>query len=115
MAAQVPNLKTYFSVYVALMVLLVLTVGTSFINLGPFNVAASLAISLVKAGLIMLIFMEVRYSHPIVWLFSGAAFLWLVIMFALTLSDYFSRPGVQPDWRRGTNGVNHVEFATPPR
>ena len=110
-----PSVKTYFKVAAALMVLLGLTVGASFINLGPFNVAASMGISIAKALLIMLIFMEVRYSHPIVWIFAGASFLWLLIMLALTTSDYFTRQWVQPDWKNGTGNSNHVEFSTPAR
>ena len=59
-------------------VLLALTVGANFVNLGPFNVMIALAISIAKGALIMLFFMEVRYSHPIVWLFATASFLWLI-------------------------------------
>ena len=110
-----PSVKTYFLVFGALLALLALTVGTSYLNLGPFNLIVSLTISIAKALLILLIFMEVRYSHPIVRLFAGAAFLWLLIMFALTMSDYYSRHWVGPDWRAGVGGSNHVEFGTPAR
>jgi cytochrome c oxidase subunit 4 len=115
MPDRTPSVKTYFLVFGALLALLALTVGASYINLGPFNLIASLAISIAKALLIMLIFMEVRYSHAIVRLFAGAAFLWLLIMFALTMSDYYSRHWVGPDWREGVKGPNYVEFAKPSR
>ena len=115
MPANLPSVKTYFTVGAALMALLALTVGVSFLNLGPFNVAAALGISILKALLIMMIFMEVRYSHPIVWLFAGASFLWLLIMVTLTVSDYFTRGWAEPDWKKGTGPTNHVEFATPAR
>ena len=93
--------------------LLVLTVGVSFLNLGPFGVAASLAIATLKALLIALFFMEVRYSKPITWLFAGAALAWLVILLALTMNDYVSRSWSGDRWEKGLGGSNHLEFARP--
>ena len=106
--------NTYLLTFVALMGLLVLTVGANFINLGPYNVAVAMLISISKAALIILFFMEVRYSHPIVWVFATAAgFLWLVLMFIMMLSDYATRSWIGPDWRDANAGKNHVEFAPP--
>jgi len=115
MPAEAPSVKTYFKVFGALLVLLVLTVGASYANLGPFGVVVSMGISIAKALLILLIFMEVRYSHPIVWIFAGAAFLWLLLMLVLTLSDYKTRQWVGPDWKDGTGNSNNVEFIKPAR
>jgi len=41
--------------------------------------------------LILLFFMHLRDSKPIIWVFAGAGFFWLGIMFALALSDYLTR------------------------
>ena len=102
--------KTYLKVFVALMVLLALTVAADFVNLGPFNVLVAMTISVAKAALIVLFFMEVRYSHPIVWLFAGASFLWLLLLLVITMSDYATRGWTGMEWRNETNGTNHVEF-----
>ena len=85
--------KTYLAVYGALMVLLVATVGAAFVNIEPFNFALTMIIALAKAVMILLIFMHVRYSERLVWVFSSAAFLWLAILIVLSLNDYFTR-----DW-----------------
>jgi cytochrome c oxidase subunit 4 len=85
--------RTYFAVYVALLVLLFATVAAAFINVEPFNFALTMVIAVAKAVLILLIFMHVRYSEPLVWVFSTAAFLWLALLIALSLNDYFTR-----DW-----------------
>ena len=105
--------KTYLKTFVILMVLLALTVGANCFNLGPFNVAVAMLISVAKAALIILFFMEVRYSNPIVWLFAATGFLWLVLMLVMMLSDYATRSWIGPDWRDGNGGKNHVEFAPP--
>ena len=64
--------KTYLKVYVALMVLLVATVGAAFIDMGPFNFALTMVIAVAKAAMILLIFMHVRYSERLVWVFSSS-------------------------------------------
>ncbi len=83
--------STYFAVYGALMVLLVATVGFAYVDLGSFNFLITMVIATAKAILIALIFMHVRYSERLVWLFAGAGFFWLAILIALALNDYFTR------------------------
>lgn len=86
-----PTPRTYYSTGIALIVLLAVTVGISYIDLGPLNTPIAMFISLMKAVLILLFFMHVRYNPPIMWLFVGAGFFWLGIMLVLGLSDYMSR------------------------
>jgi len=86
-----PSPRTYFVISVALLVLLALTVGASFLDLGPLNTPLAMSISLAKAVLILLFFMHVRYNPPIMWVFVGAGFFWLGIMLVLAMSDYMSR------------------------
>ena len=106
--------KTYLKTFGALLGLLALTVGANFVNLGPYNVVVAMVISVAKAALIMLFFMEVRYSHPIVWLFASAAFLWLILLLVITLADYVARPWTPPVWTQELRGSNKIEFAKPP-
>ena len=86
------TMRTYVTIYIALMVLLVLTVVASYVNLGHgMNLAVAMTIAIVKAVLVILFFMHVRRSTKLTWVYASAAFLWLAIMFALTFSDYFTR------------------------
>jgi cytochrome c oxidase subunit 4 len=55
------------------------------------NVVAAMTIAVTKAVLIILYFMHVLYSSRLSWVWVGAGFFWLVIMFALTFSDYLTR------------------------
>jgi cytochrome c oxidase subunit IV len=83
--------RVYFTVFGGLMGLLAATVGVAYIPLGELNVIAAMTIAVTKAVLIILYFMHVRYSFRLSWVWVGAGFFWLVIMFALTFSDYFTR------------------------
>jgi cytochrome c oxidase subunit 4 len=90
-AAAHPTARTYYAVYGALLLLLIATVGVAEIHLGLFNFIAAALIASVKAALIMLFFMQVRYSKPLIWIVACAGFFWLLILFGLTLGDYFTR------------------------
>jgi cytochrome c oxidase subunit 4 len=85
------SLRTYYLIFGALLVLLVLTVAVAYLDLGGWGIALALLIATVKALLVILYFMHVRYSNPLTWLFVASGFAWLVILIGLTFSDYLSR------------------------
>jgi len=86
-----PSARTYLVTGIALLALLGLTISAAYINLGPLNTAVAMAISFTKAAFIVLFFMHVRYSKPLLWLFVGAGFFWLGILLLLAMSDYMTR------------------------
>ncbi|HEV2063540.1 MAG TPA: cytochrome C oxidase subunit IV family protein [Thermoanaerobaculia bacterium] len=86
-----PTLKTYFTIFAALMVLTGLTVWASFQHLGIWNTPMALGIAVAKATLVALFFMHLRYSPKLTSLVIASSLLWLVILFAITMSDYVSR------------------------
>ena len=96
---------------VALFLLLAVTVGANFIDLGFLNVTVALVIALVKATLIVWIFMEVRHRGALLWLFAAAGFFWLGLLLVMMMSDYVSRPMLKPNWLDRTGPGNHVEFS----
>ena len=91
MTGHVVSRSVYFAVSLALAVLLVLTIAASYVNLGRLNVVVALAIATAKAVLIVLFFMHVRYSPPLVRLAAVGGFVWLGIMLVLILADYAAR------------------------
>ena len=86
-----PSARTYLINGGALLAFLALTIGAAYINLGPFNTIVAMCISAAKAALIILFFMHMRYSKPLMWVFAGAGVFWLGIMLVLAMSDYVSR------------------------
>jgi cytochrome c oxidase subunit 4 len=91
MSGHVSPKSTYYAIFGALMVLTGVTVAVAFINLGVFNFPVALGIAITKATLVILFFMHVKYSSRLTKLFVGMAFLFLAILFGLTLTDYMSR------------------------
>ncbi len=93
--------RIYFAVFAALLLLTLVTVQVAAIDLGepellfgkrvPLNVVVALVIACVKAVLVILFFMHVKYSPRLTQIVIGSAFVWLAILLAVTLADYWSR------------------------
>jgi len=77
--AHVMPLPMLFGVFAALMVLTFLTVAATWVDLGWFNLPVAMAIATVKATLVALYFMHLRYDAP----FSGLAFLVALVFVAV--------------------------------
>jgi cytochrome c oxidase subunit 4 len=91
-SAHVVPKKTYYMIFATLMVLTLVTVGVSSIDLGAFNTVVALGIAGFKALLVVLFFMHVKYATRLTKLAVVAGLYWLMILLALTLSDYLTRP-----------------------
>jgi cytochrome c oxidase subunit IV len=91
MTQHVVPVRTNIVVFVALLVLLVATVGAAHLPLAGWHVPIAMAIATAKAVLIILFFMHVLHSHKLTMVVSVASFFWLAIMVVLTLNDYLSR------------------------
>ena len=91
MTHQVVPVKTYVSVFIALLVLLALTVVAAQIEHGPLNLIVGLSIAFSKAALIVLFFMNIRFSTFVTRMAACAGLLWLAILMTLTMSDYITR------------------------
>jgi cytochrome c oxidase subunit 4 len=83
--------KVYFRTCGVLLGLLALTWTIAYVDLGKFNLIAALAISMSKAAVIALFFMHIKGSSRLLHLVAVGGLMWLLIMMALTLSDYVSR------------------------
>ena len=91
---HVVPLRTLVAVLMALLALTVITVAVTYVDLGPLNIVIALVIALVKATLVLLYFMHLRWDRPFnaVVLITSLALVVLFIMFALIDSNAY-----QPD------------------
>ncbi|MDQ3248732.1 MAG: cytochrome C oxidase subunit IV family protein [Chloroflexota bacterium] len=83
--------RLYYMIFAALLGLLALTVLVAYLNLGAWSPLVAMLIASVKALLVVLYFMHVRYNNRLTWVFAGAGFVWLALLLVLTMSDYLSR------------------------
>ena len=91
MSVHISSVKLYFGIFLALMVGTALTVAAAFVDMGPFNNIVAMGIAIVKATLVVLFFMHVRYSSRLTGMIVVSAILFLALLFGMTMVDYFSR------------------------
>jgi cytochrome c oxidase subunit 4 len=91
MSQHVVPPRVYFAVFAALIVLTATTTAVSFLDLGPWNTVVALGIAFLKATLVVLFFMHVKYSPRLTQIVIAGGLFWLAILLALTLSDFMTR------------------------
>jgi cytochrome c oxidase subunit 4 len=97
MSEHIVHPRVYITIFLVLMLGTGLTVLAAFRDFpGPLNAVVAMTIAVVKATLVILYFMHVRYSSRLIWLIISAALFWLAILFALTISDYWTRAWMSP-------------------
>lgn len=92
MTGHIVSVKLYLLVFFSLLVLTATTVGVAYIDLGGhWNTTAAITIAFIKAMLVVLFFMHLRYSSHLLKLVAASGLLWLMILLSLTMSDYLTR------------------------
>ena len=83
--------RTYYTIYVLLLICTYLTWQVAYFDLGPMNTVAALVIAVFKAAIVVLFFMHVKYSSRLTWVVVLGGVIWLGILLALTFNDYLTR------------------------
>ncbi len=107
-AGHVAPKSMYYMVFLALMVGTGLTVAAAFVDMGAMNNVVMLLFAAIKASLVILFFMHVVDANRLTKVFVAGTFIWLLVMFAFTFTDYMSR-----EWTQMSRGW--VENPTVPR
>lgn len=85
--AHVVPLPFLFAVFGALIVLTVVTVAVTFVDLGSMNLIVALGIATVKASLVALYFMHLRWDKPVNALAFITAIVFVMIFVGMVLLD----------------------------
>ncbi|MGA8733305.1 MAG: cytochrome C oxidase subunit IV family protein [Terriglobales bacterium] len=92
MSEHIMSSKFYYMIWIALLCLTVITAAVSFVDLGPFNTVVALVIATIKALLVVLFFMHVKYtSEKLTKIVIVSAIFWLFLLLALSMADYATR------------------------
>ncbi len=88
----------YVLTWLGLMVLLALTLGSSYIPMGPWNTAANMAISCAKGLLIAIFFMHLRQAGALLRIAAVTGLVWLALLLGLSWADYATRSVSPAPW-----------------
>lgn len=97
MKHHVMTVRFNFEIFLILLALLFATIGANFLPLGVLHFPVAMFFATVKAVLIILFFMHLKFSHRLNKIVVVSSFLFLGILLVLAMNDYVSR-----GWIRGT-------------
>ncbi|MDQ2985618.1 MAG: cytochrome C oxidase subunit IV family protein [Armatimonadota bacterium] len=90
---HIDPVSLYVKNFIVLVVLLFVTVGVAYIDLPlkSLNIIVAMFIACLKGVLVIIYFMGIRKTTKLtqVWAYGGLIF--LLTLFSISLSDYFSR------------------------
>ena len=88
--------SVYLYTLIALLILTAITVGASYVDFGSGNIVIALFIASIKATLVAMFFMHLRYEKPVNGLIAAAGFLFLGVFLMFCFLDQDSRVNLQP-------------------
>jgi cytochrome c oxidase subunit 4 len=91
-------LSRFLWVLAALLALLALSAGTALLRLGVWNTVINLGIGVIKALLVMSVFMHETEARNLTRLASALGFIWLAMLIGLALFDFLTRSVVPRPW-----------------
>lgn len=94
--AHVSSFGFLVAIFLTLIVLTVVTVGASYFDFGSANTLIAVLIATVKATLVALFFMHLRYDKPFHGMVFVASFVFLGTFLLLTMDDLTTRGIVEP-------------------
>jgi cytochrome c oxidase subunit 4 len=94
--AHVVPVQTLLAVFAALMVLTAITVAVSYFNFGVLNLVVAMAVATVKATLVALYFMHLRYDSGFNAIVFGIGVAFVALFLVVTMLDTIEyQPDVQ--------------------
>ena len=89
--SHISNKSLFYTIFITLIILTGVTVLIARQDFGSWNTPIALAIAGFKASLVILYFMGVRYNTPLTKVVAASGFVWLIILFGITMGDYLTR------------------------
>lgn len=114
---HVISFGTHMTVLVVLLILTFITVEASHHDFGTMNIVIAMLIASVKAGIVGLFFMHLKYENPMIWLYVSFPLILLAIMLTGLFIDNPTReipgktkvwvPGFVPEHKPAAGGETH--------
>ena len=83
--------RSFVLTWIALLGLLAATLTLAYVPMGIYNLVAGLVISTIKAALVVVLFMKLLDTSPIVRVAAATGLFWLAFLFTLAATDYMTR------------------------
>ncbi|MCY4321388.1 MAG: cytochrome C oxidase subunit IV family protein [Bdellovibrionaceae bacterium] len=85
------SFKTYSNVLIVLLVLTVVTVAVAQVDFGKVNALVAMLIATIKAILVLMYFMHLKYDEKIYWIIFGSAVFFVMLLYFFSELDIITR------------------------
>lgn len=82
--------------WAVLLVLGGLSLATAFLRIGMWSAVAEFGIAAMQAAVVFILFMRLKGSPSLKWVFAVSGFFWLSFLYGLSMTDYADRQGWPP-------------------
>lgn len=96
----------YMKVFIALLVLTVITVAVSRVDFGTWNVVIAMLVASVKAMLVAVVFMHLSHEDKSTWLYAIFPLILMAILIGLLFLDNPYRVNPDGSWEYPLNGAH---------
>lgn len=103
------SLKVFVNVFIALLIMTVVTVAVAQVDLGNLNLVVAMLIASVKAGLVAAFFMHLKYESPLLWMYVAIP---IVLLFVLVGGIFLDDPLRVPA-RKEMSTATSIQSADP--
>lgn len=91
--SRAPSTRSLTLAWLALLLLLALTCGSAFIPMGAWNLVSNFAIAVIKAAIVLVLFMDLRGSAGTVRAVAITGVIVLTLLVGLSMTDLALRSG----------------------
>ena len=92
MSSHIVPLRTYYLIFLTLMVCTAITVAVAFVDLGPMNAVVAMTIAVLKATLVVLFFMHMSEAAGANRLVFVMSVVFAIVMMIGVFGDLWTRP-----------------------
>jgi caa(3)-type oxidase subunit IV len=85
--------------WLALLLLMLTSLGSAYLRLGPGNFAAGIAIAATKTAIVVWSFMQLRRAPPLTRIVAGVGVALVLLLMALSGLDYATRRAPSAPWQ----------------
>ena len=88
---ELPSAASSVGTFALLAALTAVQLAVGFSDLGHYKLPVALLVAVTQAGVLSVLFMDLRQADKLTWLVAGASLFWVGLMFLFILTDYLTR------------------------
>jgi cytochrome c oxidase subunit IV len=93
--------------WAVLLLLAALSLWTAFLGMGMWSPIAQYGIAALQTAILFVVFMRLKGSPSLKWVFAVSGFYWLLFLFGLSMTDYANRRGWPPMYHPNGPSFHH--------